>query len=172
MGYEASPPHVYARFEYPDQVECNLCGTPFTYSREKRTTKHTCRTCMINRHRFKLKAWMVAYKGGGCAICGYNACLRSLDFHHLDDEGKEFHFGGSHNLGWERIKAELDKCVCLCRNCHGEVHEALELREWGRDGGQILEEVERIAAEFEPPEVPQFTRTGWEEYHPKFRSLD
>lgn len=74
------------------------------------------------RKRTKLKA--VVYKGGGCLICGYSRCVRALTFHHLDPEQKDFSLGGK-CLAWETIKAELDKCVLLCGNCHDEVHDGM-----------------------------------------------
>ncbi len=65
---------------------------------------------------------MLEYKGGRCALCGYNKCERALTFHHLDPTIKEYNFAGNHGRKWEVIKAELDKCVLLCQNCHCEVH--------------------------------------------------
>lgn len=151
-------------------IVCALCEVPFDYDRAKRSTLATCASCMVNRHRFMLKAHMIDYKGGGCQLCDYSDCHRSLDFHHIDPEEKGFHFGGKHNIGWDRIRAELDKCVLLCRNCHGEVEEAVELEQWGCRL-PILDEVELLHALWEPPaDFPTFTRTCWEEYHPKFRA--
>lgn len=167
MGYESEE---YGRGEYPDSIVCEICETEFIYSREKRTTKHVCRSCMINRHRFKLKAHMIDYKGGACQLCGYADCFRSLDFHHMAPEEKDFSFGGKHSLGWDRLRAELDKCAILCRNCHGEVEEAVELGLWGHNL-PILTELQAVHLLWEPPaDFPTFTRTGWEEWHPKFRA--
>jgi hypothetical protein len=72
------------------------------------------------RRRTKLKA--IEYKGGGCQICGYNKCVASLVFHHLDPSKKDFNISHKNIKSWERIKKEIDKCVLLCQNCHGEVH--------------------------------------------------
>ena len=158
----------YGRNEYPDSIVCDLCKTDFTYSREKRTTKHTCHSCLANRHRFKLKAHMIDYKGGCCQLCGYAECFRSLDFHHMEPEQKGFHFGGKHNFGWDRLRNELDKCVLLCKNCHGQVEEALDLVVWGCRL-PILDAVQAAHLLWEPPaDFPAFSRPGWEEYHPKY----
>jgi hypothetical protein len=49
-----------------------------------------------------------------------------MDFHHRDptkkdlDVGKLLHGNSVASLG--KYKSELDKCVLLCRNCHGEIH--------------------------------------------------
>jgi hypothetical protein len=64
---------------------------------------------------------MVDYKGGECQLCGYNRCLRALDFHHVDPATKRFHLAGSHNRSWESLRAELDKCLLVCSNCHDEI---------------------------------------------------
>lgn len=147
---------------------CVLCNKEYQYSRSSRTTKEICSTCLVNRHRWALKEHMKNYKGGSCQLCGYGDCLRSLDFHHMDPDQKEFHFGGKHNYGWDRLRAELDKCVLLCRNCHGEVENAVDMVVWGITL-PILTEVQAAHMLWEPPQnFPDFTRTGWEEFHPKF----
>jgi len=70
----------------------------------------------------------VEYKGGKCAICGYDRCLEALEFHHLDSEGKDFGISDKgYTRSWKKVKEELDKCVMLCANCHREVHAGLQL---------------------------------------------
>jgi hypothetical protein len=84
-----------------------------------------CRQCAIdkvNTFRRNLKQKALGYKGGCCQICGYNKCVWSLTFHHLDPSKKEFAPGAKNVKSWEAVKKELDKCVLLCHNCHGEVH--------------------------------------------------
>jgi len=70
----------------------------------------------------KLKA--IEYKGGKCQICGYNKCTRSLQFHHLDPNKKDFGISGG-TKSFEKLKPELDKCILVCANCHGEIHDGL-----------------------------------------------
>lgn len=72
-------------------------------------------------YRTRIKQKAVKYKGGKCFICGYDRCNQAMDFHHLDSSKKEFVISGG-TRSFENIKAELDKCVLLCRNCHSEVH--------------------------------------------------
>lgn len=82
-----------------------------------------CNTCNVHRRRKNLKDQCVEYMGGKCTICGYNKCTAAMVFHHLDPSTKEFAISGSAaTFKWERIQAELDKCVLLCQNCHSEVH--------------------------------------------------
>lgn len=68
---------------------------------------------------------MVEYLGGKCIVCGYDRCIKALDFHHRDPEKKGFTLGNSYNMSWERIRRELDKCVLICCRCHREEHAGL-----------------------------------------------
>lgn len=70
------------------------------------------------------KKQIIIEMGGGCTKCGYHANLASLDFHHLDESAKAFDLNSRAiaYAPWEEVKAELAKCVVLCRNCHSELH--------------------------------------------------
>lgn len=161
----------YERGEHPEAITCNICTRKFDYNRQKRTTKNTCRDCLTNRHRFTLKARMVEYKGGGCQVCGYSACLSALDFHHVDPTVKEFNFGGKHCVGVDKLRAELAKCVCLCSNCHRETHTALDAMVWGHDRAPILATIDEVHANWRPREVDWTqVRQTWRERHPKYHN--
>jgi hypothetical protein len=87
--------------------------------------KYKCRKCDNEfqlRYSRRLKQKCVDYKGGKCEKCGYNKSLNSLHFHHLDPSIKEFGMSRKRK-NWEALKAELDKCILVCANCHGELHE-------------------------------------------------
>lgn len=88
------------------------------------------------RRRTKIvgrKEAAVAYKGGCCTRCGYDRYVGALEFHHLDPMEKEWQLGSRLPNGrWESLKAELDKCVLVCSNCHKEIH--YELRKGGESG--------------------------------------
>lgn len=71
--------------------------------------------------RQRTKKQLVEYKGGKCEVCGYNRCLYSLGFHHLNPQDKEFSVS-SKIAPLKILKKEVDKCKLLCSNCHGEVH--------------------------------------------------
>ena len=79
----------------------------------------------ISNWRRKIKLKALEYKGGKCEKCGYNRCVSSMDFHHLDPNEKDFGLSGSIK-SWEITKKELDKCILVCKNCHGEIHNKIE----------------------------------------------
>lgn len=82
----------------------------------------------VDARRRKIKQMALEYKGGQCEGCGYNRTATALQFHHLDPTQKEFALAkNGHTRSWDRVKAELDKCVLLCANCHAEVHEGLRI---------------------------------------------
>jgi hypothetical protein len=87
-----------------------------------------CKTCsnkdIADRIR-QIKLKSIEYKGGKCIVCGYDKCVRSLDFHHLTPSEKDFSISDRHTHDFKKIKIELDKCVLLCKNCHGELHSDL-----------------------------------------------
>jgi transposase len=81
-----------------------------------------CRMERVVRRRRKLKALLVAEAGGHCFNCGYDRCVAALHFHHVDRNTKLFNLsmqGVTRSLA--RAKAEAEKCVLLCANCHAEV---------------------------------------------------
>lgn len=91
-----------------------------------RKGKYRCTKCE-NEHRAKhtknLKQKALNYKGGKCQICEYDKTVASLHFHHVDSDGKDFEIAKA--TGWEKAKIELDKCILVCANCHGEIHDGL-----------------------------------------------
>jgi hypothetical protein len=102
---------------------CQFCKREFEYDRKKGHQYRTCNTCVVQSRWAKLKQKCVDYLGGKCAACGYSRCLRALDFHHTESGNKKFSIGGCYNRSWKVIKAELDKCILYCSNCHREHHD-------------------------------------------------
>ena len=74
------------------------------------------------KRRRKIKALSIEYKGGKCRVCGYNKYEGALDLHHLNPENKKFGIADKgYTRSWEKVKAELDKCILVCANCHREI---------------------------------------------------
>lgn len=115
---------------------CRICNTPISKSRSFcsdacrgkdrsiRRSKSNAKTGYehIKNYRHKIKLMAIEYKGGSCFICGYKKAICNLDFHHKNKTLKDFTISGNYHLGWELIQKELDKCILVCKNCHGEIH--------------------------------------------------
>jgi len=95
---------------------CKQCGKP-----RGNSAASVCYSCMVSNWRRKIKLKSIDYKGGKCCLCGFDKFPAAMDFHHVDPNEKEFHFSRV-CIAWEKVKAELDKCVLLCANCHRGVH--------------------------------------------------
>ena len=80
----------------------------------------------VQKRRKKLRKMAIEYKGNKCQICGYDHCYEAMEFHHYSKDKKYFGISEKgYTRSWEKVKAELDKCVMLCANCHREVHAGL-----------------------------------------------
>jgi hypothetical protein len=79
----------------------------------------------IKSYRKRYKQKLVDLMGGKCMICGYNRCIKALDFHHIDPKTKEFTISRMESLNWTKTIEEAKKCVLLCSNCHRELHDGL-----------------------------------------------
>jgi len=78
----------------------------------------------VSERRKMIRKMAIDYKGGKCALCGYDKCLQALEFHHVNGGGKDFGISAKgYTRSWNQVKSELDKCILLCANCHREVHD-------------------------------------------------
>jgi len=69
------------------------------------------------------KARAIAYMGRVCFGCGRDVPSTLFEFHHWDASEKDFGISEDGIVRrWEKVIAELAKCVMLCANCHREVH--------------------------------------------------
>lgn len=105
------------------EKECKIHGlTEFTLT----SGRYKCKKCIVEavqKRRDKIKQMALYYKGGKCEKCGYNKCISALEFHHLDSNEKDFSISSKgYTRSWESVKAELDKCILVCSNCHREIH--------------------------------------------------
>lgn len=71
-------------------------------------------------HDINKRKKMDAYKTP-CAKCSEDR-LYILDFHHIDPSTKCFTIGDSYRGDSNKVQEEVNKCVCLCANCHREFH--------------------------------------------------
>jgi hypothetical protein len=116
------------------EKHCNRCNETksvedFYRRRQGRECSPYCKPCTtdetIERQR-NFKQECVDYKGGECECCGYKKCNSALEFHHLDPSKKDFSISRARLTTFgKKVKAELDKCMIVCANCHREIHEGV-----------------------------------------------
>jgi transposase len=96
--------------------------TDFTVRRDGTSACLRCRAAAVSAWRRRVKEMLVEEAGGCCAICGYDAYIGALQFHHVDPATKRFSIAGR-GLGrsMEVLREEAAKCVLLCANHLAEV---------------------------------------------------
>lgn len=68
-----------------------------------------------------MQDFIATYKKGKCCeICGYKEYPEILQFHHKTD--KSFTISTHKFMKPELLKAEIEKCILLCPNCHMWLH--------------------------------------------------
>lgn len=78
-------------------------------------SKRKVETCFLKKKKLTTMI-------GGCQLCGYNKNQRNLAFHHLSD--KKFNITANEfAYSPPKLAEELVKCICVCHNCHGEIHD-------------------------------------------------
>ena len=77
----------------------------------------------IKRNKKDNKNWYFEIKSKlSCCVCGESESS-CLDFHHLDSTEKEFDISVKIKDGGKiKILEEINKCACLCANCHRKYH--------------------------------------------------
>ena len=75
----------------------------------------------VSATRRKNVAILKEEAGNCCSKCGYSKCLAALEFHHPDPSVKESKVIGT-TASLAKQRAEAQKCVLLCANCHREAH--------------------------------------------------
>jgi predicted HNH restriction endonuclease len=79
-----------------------------------------------HRKRKELMRWLSDHKATlSCDVCGFSFEGRPecCDFHHIDPSFKDGNIKTFISYGKNRVKAELDKCVPVCANCHRTLHQ-------------------------------------------------
>lgn len=62
-----------------------------------------------------------------CVFCQESDPI-ALDLHHINPEQKDdlVYKLCDNGSSWKRVVAEIEKCACLCANCHRKVHKHQE----------------------------------------------
>jgi hypothetical protein len=105
---------------------CSNCNREYIYSRKKGNSSVKCNSCYVAQFRNNRKEKAVKLLGGKCCKCGYDKCLKALQFHHIDPNKKNFEISSSSSkVSWNVIEKELKKCILVCANCHAEIHDGI-----------------------------------------------
>jgi hypothetical protein len=102
------------------QLLCNNCHAEVHYKQDFLTA--SSKDTVLRKIN---KNFCLDYKNNKCEKCGYDNNEHALVFHHTKD--KEFELSCiRYDIDLVEVKKflkdELDKCLLLCRNCHGEEH--------------------------------------------------
>lgn len=85
-----------------------------------------CPTCNFNKRSKEVLAKVKSIVGIECWKCGYDRTWRNLAFHHVDPSTKLFGLTSRECMyQWGRVYDEMKKCILVCHNCHGEIHEGI-----------------------------------------------
>lgn len=106
---------------------CLLCGKTFRPKTKSANLRTCCYDCMpdgkqLTRGEFLAKLKLI--RGGKCERCGYDICLKALEFHHVDPSKKDFTISNDHVKLGDAI-VESKKCILICSNCHKELHDGM-----------------------------------------------
>lgn len=106
---------------------CVLCGEKFQPKTSFANNRMCCYNCMpegIQLTRGMFLSKIKELRGGQCIRCGYNKCLKALEFHHLDPDKKDFTISNDY-FRLDEVVMESKKCILICANCHRELHDSL-----------------------------------------------
>ncbi len=98
------------------------------YAAGKAQFRWRCKRCVgeaVTRRHQRVRRILIEEAGGRCAVCGYDRCLVSLHFHHVDPASKSFKVNASQGRSLAAFREETKKCVLVCANCHGEIEMGL-----------------------------------------------
>lgn len=130
----------------PTMKLCNTCGIEKDRSEFPSSGYHTqkdgtrtrlckpdCKDCHNVRNKQQIEQMLsdlgVVWK---CVRCGYDTCRASIDFHHINPADKDFVIASRWTISKQRLTEEVNKCIILCKNCHGEYHAGMwQLSELG-----------------------------------------
>ena len=116
---------------------CIVCGNSIL-SKNKKYCSETCRNrykYINNKNKYnnltytsqkdrgyRRKLYYIQKLGGKCSVCGYDKNFGSLHFHHKGNKEVGLDVRKMGNMTLEKLDNEIQKCILLCSNCHGEVH--------------------------------------------------
>ena len=80
----------------------------------------------VGRFHQKRTGWLTDLRAKSpCSICGQSFPDHPsvIDFHHKSGESKEGGISSMRLQSMSQVKAEVDKCIAVCANCHRIIHQ-------------------------------------------------
>ena len=100
--------------------ECAIAGAKADYYRRKETILPAMALFYkTRREQIRLAVCQIKQELGCCLCDEDDPCC--LDCHHLGDKSDEVAYLVSKKT-IKRLVVELNKCVCVCSNCHRKLH--------------------------------------------------
>lgn len=100
--------------------KCKNCKRFISSNNNKKFCSSKCR----KKHAYNACLhYIEQQKEKGCCKCRYNKCLDALHFHHKNPTKKIAKINKIRKTGnLNKVKAEIQKCILVCANCHAELH--------------------------------------------------
>lgn len=110
----------YAKQHAADNADSYSAAT----RRYRENNREKTRAAVRRQHALRKVKFDDYFRDHPCVTCG---CPDRdvLVFHHVNPELKSFKVAGSLRA-WDKVLAEIDKCVVLCGNCHMRVHRMMD----------------------------------------------
>ena len=117
-------PHGKLPKDYAVSRRCLKCGEtdPNKFYGNKRQICAKCHNQVQLKTGRENRQFAVDYLGGKCEQCSFDKHPSAMDIHHVDPSSKDPGFSTMRYWNRDKIKAELDKCILLCKNCHAILH--------------------------------------------------
>ena len=97
---------------------CKECRAE--YRKNRRIEHPEIHVAQETRRIKRVREWQNSLKTP-CVVCGESEPV-CIDWHHINPSIKSFTIGANFNKAKSLILAEIQKCICLCANCHRKVH--------------------------------------------------
>lgn len=152
-------PWIYQFHHIDKKNKEEIFGFSLSYEKLKKEAKKcicVCENChrkihslekTINKSDIHKQLFLSYKKTNCCEKCNYNDCIKSLDFHHMENKDLELADLITKSSSKvielkEVIEKELDKCKVLCSNCHRDEHNDKE--KFQKYKKQIYEKMENL----------------------------
>ena len=125
---------------------CPICEKTFYPKSAAANQRQCCYDCMPDGTQLTRGMFLAKIKqarGGKCIKCGYDKCIKALEFHHIDPTQKDFTISNDRFRLQEAVE-ESKKCILICSNCHKELHDNM----WNLEDLNI-EEMEEVELDIE-----------------------